>query len=118
MKLFLHVKIIENNFDFKPGLTFSNATCSDLDNYSSPEVIATVLKALNLSEKLFVYFELNENSNAGSLLKVIQELRSYKKPMQIRYSGESNLLEKLILKLGGKPIDKEALEAEVGSFFN
>ncbi|MEQ8924410.1 MAG: hypothetical protein RLO81_01290 [Fulvivirga sp.] len=118
MKLFLNVKIIENSYDFKPGLTFQNVICTDLDNYSSPEVVATALKAIEVSDSLFAYFELCESSHSGSILKVIQVLISYKHPLQINYSGKSDSLEKLVSRLGGKPIKKDELEPAISSFFS
>ncbi|HNP20339.1 MAG TPA: hypothetical protein PKL31_18025 [Fulvivirga sp.] len=102
MNLFLHVKLISDQLQFSPPLVISNATYTDIDNFSEATVVNTCLQAIDNSEKLLVYFDCQTNAELGSVMRLFNKMAQYKKPMKIVYTGDHPVMIKLLKRFGEK----------------
>lgn len=118
MNLFLHVKLLKDQFDFAPPLVVKGFQYFDLDNYSSPEVIQVAKTAIEKADKVFLFFELREGVPVGHLLKIAMMMANFKNTKKVVYEGMHDQLVPLLLKLGAKNMSHEDLVQESILFLN
>jgi hypothetical protein len=116
MNLFLHVRLIEDRFHFSKPLEIPNATYTDIDNFSEAVVIDICLKAIDNADKLLVYFEGEAHHELGSVMRLFNKMRQYKKPMKIVYHGSHPIVDKLLKRfepfLDNRKLDIEEIAEE------
>jgi hypothetical protein len=111
MKLFLHIRIIEDKFQFSKPLTISNLTCFDIDNFSEAAVIDVCNKAIASSGKLMIFFEVKADHELGGIMRIFNKMAQYAYPMKIVYQGSHPILDKLLKRFEPK-LDNRKLDIE------
>ena len=91
MNLFLHIRIIEDKFEFSKPISMANVTCFDIDNFSEVAVIDVCNKAIVTSEKLMVYFEVKSDQELGGIMRIFNKLAQFTHPMKIIYQGSQKI---------------------------
>jgi hypothetical protein len=119
MHLFLHIRFIEDKFQFSKPLSIPNVTCFDIDNFSEAAVIDVCNKAIANSEKLMVLFEVKSNIELGGIMRIFNKLAQYQHPLKIVYQGSHPILDKL-LKRFESTLDnrKLVIEQKADEFFS
>lgn len=124
MKLFLHIRIIDD------PLIFSNDTISkvrswlpdisvfDIDNFSDAATIQTAVRALEEAERVFLYVEGGTEATLVSTLKVFSTLPRVKGPVAIFQEGQNEMLSKLMVRFRKQQVEEGiSMEEAVKSFF-
>lgn len=122
MRLFLHIKITSNQYQFStpPVQLKGDVKYFDIDNFSDSVTINTALKALDRTDKLFVFLEAVDNNAIGGITKVLNRLVKLDILNRMIYNGNHLALDKMISRFKNNLIldlDKVEVQKEVDQFF-
>lgn len=104
MNLFLHIKVIEDPLSISKPLSIENCTYSDIDNYSSPEVLAVVNRAIKEANQLLVYYEIAGEHELGKLLQVFNSTLSFQGNKKVVHCGKHQQLSRLLPKVNSNEV--------------
>lgn len=124
MQLYLHIDISKKpkifSADKIPPVKewVPQAMIFDLDNHSDSLTISTAVRAMHAADKIFLYIEAEPDAQAGSILKIMSQIMKISSPIGIYYTGEHNVLSKILFRFKNKCIEPGNLQNAVKSFFN
>ncbi len=118
MNLFLHLKIIEDKLQFSNNLNIKGASYTDVDNFSSAEVVAVTLQAITRTERLFVYIDISSEVDLGAMLKVLKALFQFDKQLTVCHSGQHQQATRLLANLKSHGLTKEEVLPKAAHFFS
>lgn len=117
MDLILHIRICNDAFNFNEPLSIKGAQYIDIDNFSDGAMIDTVNSAIDLSEKLLVFVQIDGAYEIGLLMNVLQKLMKHKRDHKILHIGEHEKTAKVLMLMGSKEVSKENFIEEAKSYF-
>ncbi len=117
MNLILHIRICQDSFNFGQSISVSRAEYIDVDNFSEGPMIATINRAIDESERLFVFAQIDGEYSIGQLMKVFQKLMKYKDGCKVFHLGSHQKLNKLLKLLKSNEIELERIKIEAESYF-
>ncbi|UII21960.1 hypothetical protein [Fulvivirga ligni] len=113
MRVFLNIKITDNQFSYGNDVPVSpnNTSVLDLDNYSDDLTVSSMLKGLEQSEKAVVLIAVEDDSaDVKSLFKIFKYLVFSKQPVKILYSQAHPLITNLLRPCKEKVLPLEDVE--------
>jgi len=117
MNLILHIRICKDPFNFIEPITLEGVQYIDIDNFSDATMIATINKAIDLSERLLVFTQIAGQYEIGLLIKVLQKLMKFKGHRIMFHSGSHNKLDKMLKLLNSSEREFESVKVETESYF-
>ncbi|MEQ8242862.1 hypothetical protein [Fulvivirga sp.] len=117
MNLILHIKTCKDAFNFIEPASIKDCQYIDIDNFSDAVMVETVSKSVDLSEKLLVFIQIDGQYELGLLMKVIQKLMKHKRDILFFHSGDHEKLDKMLVLMRSRKIDKADFVSEAVSSF-
>lgn len=124
MQLFLYIRITEDKFVFNNEVITSvkqwnpHVSLFDIDNFSDNATSHTAVKAMQMSERIFLFVEAEPGPELGGVLKVLSQLIKIPVPVAIRYQGDHDMLNKMMMRFKDKLISSDSdLKEELNNFF-
>lgn len=117
MNLILHIKICKDAFNFNEPISIEGAQYIDIDNFSDAAMVETVNRAVDLSERILAFIQIDGVHDLGLLMKVIQKLMKNKGICTFLHSGDHEKLDKMWVLMRSRKIDKADFVSEAALAF-
>lgn len=117
MKVFIHLKSLDNPRDFFTPIILNGVINADADNFSSSEVIQVVNKLITDSNKSILFLEVSDNHDAGSLLGILKAAFKYREKIKVYYKGENENVLMMATKLDATKISQDKLYSVSQNYF-
>ena len=117
MDLILHIKICADAFNFSAPVNIKGVQYIDIDNFSDAAMVETVNRAIDLSDRLFVFIQIEGSYDLGLLMKVMQKLMKYKGNCTFLHASRHDQLDKMLVLIRSREVSTDNFLESVARFF-
>ncbi|MTI41743.1 hypothetical protein [Fulvivirga lutimaris] len=118
MNLILHIKVCKDAFNFSESINIEGCQYIDIDNFSDAAMVETINKAIDLSDRIFAFIQIDGSHDLGLLMKVIQKIMKHKGDSLLLHSGNHEKLDKMLVLMGSEKIKTEDFLLRCNEHFN
>ncbi|UII33535.1 hypothetical protein LVD17_06825 [Fulvivirga ulvae] len=124
MHLYLHIRIIKDQFNFKNDTIdkvrswLPHVSLFDVDNYSDNTTIQTAIRAMEMADKIFIQIEAEQGPEPGGVLKILNTAMR-KSSAVIDYRGSHAVMDKIMIRFKDRLTSSDrSQQQKLADFFN